>query len=112
MSLDKIIPEGLEDLLKRCLEGERVAQEKLYHLYADKMMGVCMWYSRNREEAEEVLQDGFVRVFTYLPKYRGQGSFEGWIRKIMVNASLARHRKLSKGLLVLTEYVPEKHTFS
>ncbi len=82
-------------LIKCCIAGERASQAKLYDLYARKMMGVCMWYARNREEAEEILQDGFMRVFTYIHKYSGAGSFEGWIRKIMVNAALFKYRSKS-----------------
>jgi RNA polymerase sigma-70 factor (ECF subfamily) len=82
-------------LIKGCIEGDRAFQSKLYDLYATKMMGVCMRYSRSREEAEEILHEGFLRVFTYIKKFKGTGSFEGWIRKIMVNAALFRYRNKS-----------------
>lgn len=59
------------------------------------MMGVCLRYARNREEAEEILQEGFLRVFAYIKTFKGIGSFEGWIRKIMVNAALFRYRNKS-----------------
>ena len=72
-------------------------------------MSVCMWYSRSREEAEEVLQDGFIRVFTYLHKFKGEGSFEGWVRKIMVNAALSRYRNKSSNMYVVTEYNTNIH---
>jgi RNA polymerase sigma-70 factor (ECF subfamily) len=54
------------------------------------MFSICLRYSRNRQEAEEILQEGFLRVFTYIKKFRGEGSFEGWMRKIMVNCALQR----------------------
>ncbi len=79
-------------LIKGCIAGDRAFQTKLYNLFAPKMMGVCMRYSKNREEAEEVLQEGFLRVFTYIKTFKGAGSLEGWIRKIMVNAALLRFR--------------------
>ena len=79
-------------LIKGCIASDRAFQTKLYDLYAPKMLAVCMRYSKNREEAEEVLHEGFLRVFTYIKKFRGDGSFEGWIRKIMVNAALLRYR--------------------
>ena len=82
-------------LIKGCIAGDRAFQTKLYNLFAPRMLGVCMRYSKNREEAEEVLQEGFLRMFTYLKKFRGDGSFEGWIRKIMVNCALSRYRKKS-----------------
>ncbi|MBC7873118.1 MAG: sigma-70 family RNA polymerase sigma factor [Ferruginibacter sp.] len=56
------------------------------------MLGVCLRYARNREEAEEILQEGFLRVFTYINKFKGSGSLEGWVRKIMVNCALSRYR--------------------
>ncbi|WP_208419833.1 RNA polymerase sigma factor [Paraflavitalea devenefica] len=84
--------------MKKCIAGDRIAQAKLYNLYARKMLGVCMWYAKNREEAEEILHDGFMRVFTYLKKYKGNGSLEGWIRKIMVNAALLRYRNRASHL--------------
>jgi RNA polymerase sigma-70 factor (ECF subfamily) len=68
------------------------------------MMGVCMWYSRSRQEAEEVLQDGFIRVFKYLHTYRGEGALETWMRKIMVNAALSRYRNKRDRMWVVAQY--------
>ena len=82
-------------LIKGCIAGDRAFQTKLYDLFASKMLGVCLRYSKNWEEAEEVLQEGFLKVFTYLKNFRGDGSFEGWIRKIMVNCALSRYRNKS-----------------
>jgi RNA polymerase sigma-70 factor (ECF subfamily) len=82
-------------LIKGCITGERTNQTKLYNLFAPKMFGVCLRYARNREEAEEILQEGFLRVFTYIKSFKGNGSFEGWIRKIMVNCALSRFRNKS-----------------
>ena len=79
-------------LITGCIAGERAFQTKLYDLFAPRMLGVCMRYARTKEEAEEVLHEGFLRVFTYIKKFEGSGSFEGWIRKIMVNCALARYR--------------------
>lgn len=104
-----LLPDEFQLILKGCLAGERASQAKLYHLYADRMMSVCMWYARNREEAEEVLQDGFMRVFTYLHKFTGEGSFDGWIRKIMVNAALFKYRNKSSTMYVVTEYNADIH---
>ncbi len=90
------MPETEQLLIKGCAAGDRANQTKLYNLYAPKMMGVCLRYSRNREEAEEILQEGFLRVFTYINTFKGSGSFEGWIRKIMVNCALHRYRNKSQ----------------
>jgi RNA polymerase sigma factor (sigma-70 family) len=89
------LPDTEQLLIKGCAAGERAFQTKLYNLFAPKMLGVCLRYARNREEAEEVLQEGFLRVFTYIHTFKGNGSFEGWIRKIMVNCALSRYRNKS-----------------
>ncbi|SFW85317.1 RNA polymerase sigma factor [Chitinophaga sancti] len=66
-----------QEIIRKCIAGDRASQGRLYQFYARKMM----WYAKNREEGEEILQDGFVRVFKYLHRYRNKGSLEGWIRK-------------------------------
>lgn len=109
---NQILPYELREILDGCINGDRASQSSLYHLYADKMMSVCSWYAHNREEAEEILQDGFMRIFTYLPKYRGEGSFEGWVRKIMVNAALLKYRNKSSKMYIVKEYIPEIHSAS
>lgn len=85
-----------QNLVKGCIAGDRAFQSKLYSLYAGKMLGVCLRYARNRQEAEEILNEGFFRVFTYLHKFREEGSLEGWMRKIMVNCALFKYKKNSK----------------
>jgi RNA polymerase sigma-70 factor (ECF subfamily) len=62
-------------------------------MLAPKMFGVCLRYSKDRTEAEDNLQEGFIRVFTYIKNFRHEGSLEGWVRKIMVNVSLEKFRK-------------------
>ena len=76
------------------------------------MMGVCMWYARSREEAEEILQDGFMRVFTYINKFNGNGSFEGWVRTTMVSAALSKYRNKSYQLRPVVELDTNIHDFS
>lgn len=83
-------------LANKCIEGDQLAQRKLFEMYAPKMMGVCLRYMRDHAQAEDVLQDGFVKVFTKLDKYSGEGSLEGWVRRIMVNTALDQLRKTSK----------------
>lgn len=82
-----------EELIKGCLAGIPAYQQMLYKRYAAKMLTVCMRYADNREEAEDVLQEGFMIVFEKMTQFRMQGSFEGWIRRIMVNKSLEQLRK-------------------
>ena len=80
-------------LIQECLKGKRKAQGELYRRYAAKMMGVCMRYSRNRDMAHDLLQEGFIKVFTNLNEYSGNGSFEGWMRKIFINCALEKIRR-------------------
>lgn len=90
-----------EQLIKGCLDGIQAFQQLLYKRYASKMLTVCMRYAGNRIEAEDVLQEGFIIVFEKMAQFRMQGSFEGWIRKIMVNKSLEHLRKTNKIFPVL-----------
>lgn len=76
------------DLIQLCLKQDRHAQKQLFEIYAPKMMAVCHRYARHRLEAEEIMQDGFVKVFSNLEKFGFKGSFEGWVRRIMINTAL------------------------
>lgn len=96
-----------ENLLKGCKNGNRIAQEKVYKLYAAKMLGVCVRYFQDRMEAEDVLQEGFIKVFQKIDSFRSIGSFEGWIRKIMVNTALEHYRK-NKNMYAVVD-VEEAH---
>ncbi len=80
-------------LVRKCLKGDARAQRVLFDKFAPKMLGVCMRYAKNTEQAEDVLQDGFVKVFTKLSNYSGNGSLEGWIRRIIVNTALDEIRR-------------------
>ena len=83
-------------LANKCIDGDQRAQRKLFEMYAPKMMGVCLRYMKDQAQAEDVLQDGFVKVFTKLDKYTGDGSLEGWVRRIIVNTALDQLRKTKK----------------
>lgn len=85
--------EELKKIIEGCVSGDVRAQEKLYNMFAPKMFGVCLRYAKDTTEAEDSLQDGFVKVFTNIDKFRHEGSFEGWMRRIMVNVSLEKYRK-------------------
>lgn len=80
-------------LIKGCKNGERKAQKALYDKYAGKMMSVCLRYVGRRDVAEDMLQDGFLKVFSSIHSFNGDGSFEGWIRRIFVNTSLEQLRR-------------------
>ena len=83
-------------LIKECLSGSVRAQKTLFDKFAPKMFGVCLRYCKSREQAEDALQEGFIKVFFKLKDFKLQGSFEGWIRRIMVNTSLDTLRKEMK----------------
>ncbi len=85
-----------EQLVKECISGNATAHKKFYDLFAKKMMGVCLRYTNNPDEAQDVLQDGFIKVFSKLPKFVNKGSLEGWVRRIMVNTALDQYRKNKK----------------
>lgn len=86
------LTDNLKDIIAGCIAGNRNCQSDLYVLFSPKMMVVCLRYSKNLEEAEEILQDGFIRVFKFISQFKNEGSFEGWIRKIMVNCALQKLR--------------------
>lgn len=80
-------------LVQKCIEGDPRAQRMLFEKFAPKMLGVCIRYTKDVEQAEDVLQDGFVKIFTKLDHYNGVGSLEGWVRRIMVNTALDQIRR-------------------
>jgi len=90
-----------DELVKNCKAGERKSHELLYKQFASKMLGVCMRYATDRMEAEDMLQNGFIRVFQKMDDFRGDGSFEGWMRRIMVHSSIEYYRKHHKLLKVV-----------
>jgi len=80
-------------LIKECKQGKSFAYKKLYELYAPAMMSVCVRYVNDRDIARDILQDGFVKVFTKIDTYSGTGTFAGWIRKVFVTTALEYMRK-------------------
>jgi RNA polymerase sigma factor (sigma-70 family) len=83
-----------------CLRNERKYQELLYKVLSPKMMAICMRYAKDKDEAQDILQEGFVKLFKNLNNYRGEGSLEGWIRRIMVHSAISRYRKARTMVLV------------
>ncbi len=81
------------DLIRGCIAGERRMQEILYQRFSPKMYAVCLRYANKTEDAQDILQDGFVKVFKNLHMFRGEGSFEGWIRRIFVNTAIEHYRR-------------------
>ena len=91
----------LQQLIKGCLERDRKAQQAVYKLLYGKMKVVCMRYTRDTDQALDILQEGFIKVFQNMERYSGSGSFEGWVRRIMVNLSIDRFRKQKNDFLLL-----------
>ncbi|WP_439183712.1 RNA polymerase sigma factor [Carboxylicivirga taeanensis] len=90
----------LKDIIKGCQKRKASAQRLLYQTFAPKMFAVCLRYCKDRTEAEDCLQEGFIKVFNNIDKYGFKGSFEGWIRRIMVNTVIEMFRKKQPELLV------------
>lgn len=81
-----------QDLIKQCVAGNQKAQKKLYDLHSRVMFGICLRYSSNAEEAKDILQDGFVKIYTKINQFAFNGSFEGWMKRIFVNTALEYYR--------------------
>lgn len=82
-----------EELIRGCLRGNAQCQRSLYERFAGKMYAVCLRYARSSSDASDMLQEGFVKVFTKLEQFHFQGSFEGWIRRIMINTALRTYQR-------------------
>jgi len=82
--------------LQACLRGDRLAQRQFFEYFKGKMFALCLRYASTREDAEDILQEGFVRVFRDLGQYSGKGNFEGWVRKVFVNTALQFLQKQKK----------------
>ncbi len=81
------------DLIEGCKRKDRRMQEGLYQRFAPKMYGVCLRYAGNAEEAQDIVQEGFIKVFNKIESFRGEGSFEGWVRRIFVNTAIEHFRR-------------------
>jgi RNA polymerase sigma factor (sigma-70 family) len=85
-----------ELLLAGCLRNNAAAQEALYNRFSPRMLGVCYRFAKNREDAEDMLQEGFIKVFTQIHQYRNEGALEGWIRRIIVHTCINNLKKNKK----------------
>lgn len=92
-----------QELLKKCIKGHKEAQYLLYKQFAAQMLGVCYRYTKSVEDAEDILQEGFIKVFTNLHSYKSEGDLGAWIRRIMVNTAITyinKHNRYKKGIQV------------
>lgn len=97
----------LNQLINGCKNDDRKAQEQLYRLYSSKLFAVCLKYSRNYTEAQDNLQDGFILIFKKIEQYSFKGSFEGWLKRVMINNVLQQYRTQTF-LSLVNEDVPEE----
>lgn len=86
----------IDKIITNCQKGERQAQKAIYELFAPRMFAICMRYSHNRMEAEDLLHEGFIKVFTKIDQFKHTGPFEAWLRRLMVNTILEEFRKKKK----------------
>jgi RNA polymerase sigma factor (sigma-70 family) len=101
------IDNRLKTIWEGCLLNDRNQQEQLYRLLAPKMLAVCMRYAKDKDEAQDIMQEGFIKMFKNMGNYRGEGSVEGWIRRIMVHSAISRYRK-AKNILLVDDFA-EQH---
>jgi RNA polymerase sigma factor (sigma-70 family) len=85
-----------DSIIEGCIAGKRSAQNALYRKFSAMMLSVCMRYAQNRDEAEDILQEAFIKIFQNIATFRGEGSFEGWMKRIMINHALNHYRKNKK----------------
>ncbi len=91
----------LNELIDGCVEGNRKSQERIYQMFYGKMLGVCLRYTKDMSQAQDLLQDGFIKVFTNIGKFNRSGSFEGWVRRIVVNTTIDYFRKSKNDWILL-----------
>jgi RNA polymerase sigma-70 factor (ECF subfamily) len=95
----------LQALIDGCLKGDRRSQQAIHKMFYGKMKAICMRYTRDNDQAMDIVQDGFIKVFNSLDKYTGVGSFEGWMRRIIVNLCIDRFRRLKRDVVLFEDSV-------
>ena len=98
---------SLNKLIKQCAKNDRKAQKEIYQLFAGKLFSICLKYSKNKQEAQDNFQDGFVTIFEKIGQFNFRGSFEGWLKRVMINTILIKYRKKNV-LNLVTEEIPDE----
>ena len=98
---------SLEKLINRCKQRDIRAQSEVYQLFAGKLFALCLKYSKNYQEAQDNLQDGFITIFNKIDQYKFKGSFEGWLKRIIINTALQKYREKNV-LNLISEEIPEE----
>ncbi len=103
LSANNISEDQLKTLIDGCVRNHRKSQEIVYKMYYGKMMAVCRRYTNNEDQAKDILQDGFIKVYKNITKFNFDGSFEGWVRRIVVNTAIDFTRKAKNDYLLMNE---------
>ena len=98
---------SLKKLIQRCAKNDRKAQAEVYQLFSGKLFALCLKYSKNYAQAQDNLQDGFITIFDKIGQYNHKGSFEGWMKRIVINTALQKYRTKSM-LSLVTEEIPDE----
>lgn len=99
---------GIKELIVQCKKQDRKAQERLYHIYSPKFFTLCLKYSDGYEQAKDNLQDGFIKIFQNISQYKGTGSFEGWMTRVIINTALKKYKKNPSVFLTINEEMVEE----
>jgi len=84
----------LDKIIKGCINADNSAREKLYKMFSSKLYGICLRYAKNVDDAKDIMQEGFIKIFQKINQYKGLGSFEGWLKRIMINCALEKYRNM------------------
>jgi RNA polymerase sigma factor (sigma-70 family) len=84
----------LENIIKGCKKGNNADRERLYKMFSSVLYGLCLRYAKNVDDAKDIMQEGFIKIFQKIDQYRGAGSFEGWMKRIMINSALEKYRNM------------------
>jgi len=103
LNVDNVSDDRLKELIEGCVRNHRKRQESIYKMFYGKMMAICRRYTKNSDQAKDILQDGFIKVFKNIDKFNFEGSFEGWVRRIIVNTAIDFTRKAKNDYLLMNE---------
>ena len=98
---------SLKKLIHQCAKNDRKAQGEIYQIFAGKLFSICLKYSKNKQEAQDNFQDGFVTIFEKIGQFKFNGSFEGWMKRVMINTVLQKYRNKTV-LNIVTEEIPDE----
>jgi len=103
----KLSKEQINSIVERCKDNDRSSQHKIYELYYGKMLGICLRYSKNMDDAKDIVHDGFIKMFKKIHLYKAEGSFEGWVKALFVNTALDKYRKQKRTLNIVNDSLIE-----